>query len=122
MSVSVDEITRPCGNAASLAPRWTRSDSVESLGHQGEFSRGLPIELPGRQSPPPVAGVRPGPIHPRVAAEAEKVLHGNDCRIRHRFVEQEAQLQDFALVTCESPHREQKVVPKADGIRLVRLR
>ncbi len=42
------------------------------------------VSCPGSQPPPPVATGRTGPIHTRVAAEAEEILHWNDCRIRNR--------------------------------------
>lgn len=64
-------------------PRCKRSDPIVCLGHHGELLRGLASKLPRSQPPPPVGTGRTGPIHTRVAAEAEEILHWNDCRVRN---------------------------------------
>src|SRR5690349_3768875 len=49
-----------------------------------ETRRMLVRQLARPQAPRPVAHRAAGPVHARLAAEAEHVLRGNDCEVRAR--------------------------------------
>ncbi len=63
-----------------------RRDSVALVGFRqhAESSCYIQGQLAGTELPAPVARCRPRLIRPRLAAQREKVLHGNDRRISNR--------------------------------------
>src|SRR5665213_3827348 len=65
-------------------PLTGRHRTATSFGDLAQSCRVLPGELPALQPPRPVAGDLTGPVHARVAAEAEHVLRRDDGERRGR--------------------------------------